>query len=152
MDHDHYTDDYIAGILDETKTIAVVGASPSPDRASHEVMHFLQTRSYRVIPVNPNAEGTILGEKVYASLAQVPQAFDMVDIFRNSQAAGEVVDQAVAVAADRSVRTVWMQLDVRNDEAAQRAEAAGLRVVMDRCPKIEYARLRSRLAREHRSK
>jgi predicted CoA-binding protein len=115
-------------------------------------MHFLQTRSYRVIPVNPNAEGTILGEKVYASLAQVPQAFDMVDIFRNSQAAGEVVDQAIAVAADRSVRTVWMQLDVRNDEAAQRAEAAGLRVVMDRCPKIEYARLRSRLAREHRSK
>jgi predicted CoA-binding protein len=137
-----YSDAFLTKVLTEAATIALVGASPKPDRPSHKVMRFLQEAGYRVIPVNPGLAGqAILGETVHAALADIPGAVDMVDIFRNSEAAGEVVDAALAVRAAKSLRSIWMQLDVRNDAAAARAEAAGLDVVMDRCPKIEHARL-----------
>ena len=133
------SDDEIRKILTETKTIALVGASPRPDRDSHDVMAFLQTRGYRVIPVNPVCAGeTILGERVRASLGEIEGPIDLVDVFRNSEAAGPVIDEAIAVRA----KAVWTQLGVVNEPAAERARAAGLAVVMDRCPKIEIPRLR----------
>ena len=132
-------DDEIRRILGETRTIALVGASPRPERDSHEVMAFLQSHGYRVIPVNPAVAGqTILGERVRASLAEIDEPIDMVDVFRNSDAAGAVADEAIAAKA----RTVWMQLGVINEAGAARAREAGLAVVMDRCPKIEIPRLR----------
>jgi|SRR5580704_6918599 predicted CoA-binding protein len=142
MNHDSYSDDYLRDILTSARTIAVVGASPRPQRPSHRVMRFLQRHGYRAIPVNPFAAGAeILGERVYASLAEIPRELtgpiDMVDIFRRSEAAGAVVDEAIAVGA----KTVWMQLDVRDDAAAARAEAQGIKMVMDRCPAIELPRL-----------
>ena len=142
MNYDDNLDAYLRDILENTRTIAVVGASPRPDRPSHGVMRFLQHRGYRCIPVNPFAAGTeILGERVYARLADVPDdpvwPIDMVDIFRRSELAGAVVDEAIAIGA----KTVWMQLAVRDDMAAARGEAAGLKVVMDRCPAIEIPRL-----------
>ena len=131
-------DDEIADLLTHTRSIAVVGASDRPDRASHGVMRFLQEHGYRVFPVNPQITGEhVHGEYVWRELAQIGDVIDMVDVFRNSEAAGEAVDQAIAVGA----KSVWMQLGVVNHEAAARAEAAGLKVVMDRCPKIEIARL-----------
>ncbi len=143
MNHDAYPDAYLKGILDRTKTIAIVGASPNWNRPSYFVMKYLQDKGYKVYPVNPRAAGEeILGEKALASLADVPETVDMIDIFRSSEAAGPVTDDAIAHGA----KTVWMQLTVRNDEAAARAEAAGLDVVMDRCPKIEYARLYGELS------
>src|SRR5215475_8036381 len=138
MDHESYSDDYLRGILEGVHTIAVVGASPRRERPSHGVMAYLQRRGYRAIPVNPNAVGcTINGEKVYGSLAELPEPVDMVDVFRRTEAAGGVVDEAIAVGA----KVVWMQLGVRDDAAAARAEARGLRVVMNRCPAIEIPRL-----------
>jgi predicted CoA-binding protein len=138
MNHDQYDDAYLKGVLDSAKTIAMVGASPNWNRPSYFVMKYLQVKGYKVYPVNPRAAGeVILDEPVYASLADLPVTVDMVDIFRASEAAGAIADEAVAHGA----KSVWMQLTVRNDAAAARAEAAGLQVVMNRCPKIEYARL-----------
>jgi predicted CoA-binding protein len=137
-----YSDDFLRGVLSGAKTIAVVGASPSPLRASHFVMAYLQSRGYRTIPINPYAVGRkINGEQVYARLADVPPPVDLVDVFRNSSAAGDVVDQALAEKGSLGIKSIWMQLGVRNGGAASRAEAAGIAVVMDRCPKIEYPRL-----------
>jgi predicted CoA-binding protein len=132
------SDDEIAELLTNARTIAMVGASDRPDRASNAVMKFLQGRGYKVFPVNPTITGEhVHGEYVWRDLRQIAEPIDIVDIFRNSEAAGEAVDDAIAVGA----KAVWMQLGVINSEAAERAEAAGLKVVMDRCPKIEIARL-----------
>jgi predicted CoA-binding protein len=129
--------------LSGVKTIAMVGASPHWNRPSFFAMKYLQGKGFRVIPVNPRAVGeTILGETVYADLKDIPDPVDMVDIFRNSAAAGPITDEAIAIGA----KVVWMQIGVRNAEAAARAEAAGLQVVMNRCPKIEYSRLHGELA------
>jgi len=128
----------IKALLEQTRAIALVGASDRPDRPSYRVMAALQAQGYRVIPVNPQITGEHLhGEFVFRDLAQLGDPIDMVDIFRNSAAAGEAVDQAIAAGA----KSVWMQLGVINHEAAARAEAAGLKVVMDRCPAIELPRL-----------
>jgi len=138
MNHDDYPDAYLRDILTGVRTIAIVGASPRPNRPSHGVMRFLQRHGYRAIPVNPFAAGDeILGERVYANLADIREPIDMVDIFRRSEAAGAVVDEAIAIGA----KVVWMQLDVRDDAAARRGAAQGLKVVMDRCPAIEIPRL-----------
>jgi predicted CoA-binding protein len=138
MDHETYPDPYLRDILTGVRTIAVVGASPQRGRPSHRVMAYLQRRGYRAIPVNPNAAGgTIHGETCYATLAEIPDPIDMVDIFRKAETAGEVVDEAIAIGA----KVVWMQLGVRDDDAAIRAEARGIKVVMNRCPAIEIPRL-----------
>jgi predicted CoA-binding protein len=138
VDHERYADDYLRRILGEVRTIAVFGASPRPERPSHRVMAYLQRRGYRTIPVNPNAAGTeINGEMCHARLADIAEPVDMVDVFRRSAAAGEAVDASIAKRA----KVVWMQLGVRDDEAAARAAAHGLDVVMDRCPAIEIPRL-----------
>ena len=132
------SDEEIAELLTSARTIAMVGASDRPDRASYGVMRFLQDHGYRVIPVNPTITGEhVHGEYVWRDLSQVGVPIDIVDVFRNSEAAGEAVDQAIAAGA----KAVWMQLGVVNRDAAERAEAAGLKVVMNRCPKIEIARL-----------
>ena len=137
-----YSDDHIAGIFKRVKTIAMVGASPKPHRASHRVMKFLQDRGYRVIPVNTRKnDGFIHGEKVYDNLAKIPDDFQMVDIFRNIGGAVEITDEAIALAGEKSIDTIWMQLEIRSDEAAERVQAAGLDIVMDRCPAIEIRRL-----------
>ena len=142
LNHDSYSDDYLRGILDRVKTIAMVGASEHWNRPSYFVMKYLQDKGYRVIPVNPRASvPEILGETVYKSLAEIPGPIDMVDIFRRGEEAGPIVDEAIKQGA----QVVWMQIGVRNDEAAKKAEQAGLSVVMNRCPKIEYARLHSEL-------
>ena len=135
-----YPDALIRDILATTRTIAIVGASANPARPAFFVLKYLQQRGFRVIAVNPGlAGGTIEGAPVFARLADIPEPVDMVDIFRNSEAAGGIVDEALALAPLPKV--IWMQLTVRNDEAAARAAAKGLRVVMDRCPKIEFGRL-----------
>ena len=131
-------DEDIKALLEGARTIAMVGASDRPDRPSYGVMGFLQGRGYRVIPVNPQITGEhVHGEYVFRDLAQIGEPIDIVDIFRRPMAAGEAVDEAIAVGA----KAVWMQLRIVNDEAAERAEAAGLQVVMDRCPAIEIPRL-----------
>lgn len=139
-----YDDAFLRDILTETKVIALVGASAKPERPSHDVMRYLQRRGYRVIPVNPGLEGQILnGERVYRALSEIPQAetgrIDMVDIFRNSAAAAAPALEAIAIGA----KTIWMQLGVVNAAAAATARAAGLKVVMNRCPAIEIPRLLS---------
>jgi predicted CoA-binding protein len=132
------SDEDIAELLTSSRTIAMIGASDRPDRASYGVMKFLQDHGYRVFPVNPQITGEhVHGEFVWRELAQIGEPIDIVDIFRRSEMAGEAVDQAIFVGA----KAVWMQLGVVNEEAAAKAEAAGLKVVMDHCPKIEIARL-----------
>ena len=131
-------DEDIAELLANARTIAMVGASDRPDRASYGVMKFLQDRGYRVIPVNPRITGeTVHGEFVWRELSQIGAPIDIVDIFRKSEEVGPIVDQAIAVGA----KAVWMQLGVEDADAAAKAEAAGLKVVMNHCPKIEFARL-----------
>ncbi len=142
-----YSDEALRSVLAEARTIAMVGASPNWNRPSFFAMKYLQEKGYRVIPVNPRAAGQeILGEACYATLAEVPIPVDLVDIFRASDAAGAIVDEAIALKDEKGIRTIWMQLGVRDDGAAARAEAAGLEVVMDRCPKIEFGRLHSELS------
>ena len=123
-------------LFETVKTIAVVGCSPKPERAGHYVAKYLQDLGYRIIPVNPG-QTEILGEKCYASLRDIPEPVDMVDCFRKSEDIPPIVDDAIAIG----VKYIWMQLDIVNEEAAARASAAGIDVVMDRCPKIDYPRL-----------
>ena len=140
MTPDSYSDDEIRAVLDDVKTIAMVGASAKDVRPSYFVLKYLLAKGYRVIPVNPGQAGNdILGQSVYGALADIPEPVDMVDIFRSSDAAAKVVDEALAL--EPRPKIIWMQLGVRNDDAAARAEAAGLKVIMNRCPKIEYGRL-----------
>jgi len=145
MDHDSYSDSYIRGILNSVKSIAMVGASERENRPSYFAFKYLLERGYTMIPVNPGQAGeTILGRRVYARLADVPEPIDMVDIFRNSRYAPAIVAEVLALKPRPQV--IWMQLGVRSDEAAALAEANGLKVVMNRCPKIEYGRLSSEIA------
>src|SRR5918993_901138 len=131
-------DEDIAELLSNTRTIAMIGASDRPDRPSYGVMKFLQTHGYRVLPVNPQITGEhVHGEFIWRELSQIGEPIDLVDIFRRPQAAGEAVDEAIEAGA----KAVWMQIGVVNEEAAARAEQAGLKVVMNRCPKIEIPRL-----------
>ncbi|MBT9288025.1 CoA-binding protein [Prosthecodimorpha staleyi] len=138
MNHDAYDDAYIRDILESVRSIAVVGASNNNVRPSYFVQKYLISKGYEVWPINPGLAGKdILGRPVHASLAELNQPVDMVDIFRAGEHAVPIVEEAIRIGA----KVIWMQLSVRNDEAAALAEAAGLRVVMNRCPKIEYGRL-----------
>jgi len=140
MNHDSYDKQYIGDILKNTKTIALLGASPNADRPSNRVMGFLLSKGYTVYPVNPGQAGKeILGQKVYATLADVPQPVDMVDVFRAAEYLDGVVNEALAL--DKKPKVIWGQLSVRDDNAAEKAEAVGIKMVMDRCPAIEYPRL-----------
>jgi uncharacterized protein len=147
MDHDSYPDSYIAGILNGVKSFALVGASANTVRPSYFVLKYLIAKGYRVFPVNPGlAGGEIQGQKAFASLADLEEPADVVDIFRNSQAALGIAQEALALRDKLRMKVIWMQLGVRNDEAARLAEEAGLKVVMNRCPKIEYGRLSGEIA------
>lgn len=138
MDHDSYPDAYIRDILLSNRVFAVVGASPKTNRPSYFVTKYLLSKGFDVIPINPGHGGkTLAGKTIVPSLAEIGQPVDVVDIFRNSKDAYGVTEEAIRIGA----KVVWMQIGVRNDEAARMAEAAGLKVVMDRCPKIEYGRL-----------
>src|SRR6185436_5170306 len=142
MNHESYHDSYIRGILNTVKTIAMVGISPKDNRPSYFAFKYLLERGYRMIPVNPGQAGKeILGQKVFAKLADIPEPIDMVDIFRVSASVPPIVEEALALVPKPQVS--WMQLTVRNDEAARRAEDAGMKVVLNRCPKIDYGRLSS---------
>ena len=145
MNHDTYADSYIRGILNTVKTIAMVGISPKENRPSYFAFKYLLDRGYHMIPVNPGQAGKdILGQKVYARLSDIPEPVDMIDIFRGSQFAVPIVQEALTLQPTPQV--IWMQLTVRNDEAAILAEDAGAKVVMNRCPKIEYGRLSSEIS------
>ena len=140
MNHDSYPDAYIRAILTSVKTIVLVGVSANEARPSYFVFKYLLGRGFRMIGINPGLAGkALLGQPVYASLGDIPVPVDMVDIFRNSEAAGAIVDSALTLSPLPKV--IWMQLSVRNDAAAAKAEALGLKVVMNRCPKIEFGRL-----------
>jgi uncharacterized protein len=145
MNHDSYPDSYIRGILNTVKTIAMVGASEKENRPSYFAFKYLLERGYTMIPVNPGHDGhTMLRQRIYARLGDIPVPVDMVDIFRASQYALGTVQEALTLKPRPQV--IWMQLSVRNDEAAAFAEAEGLKIVMNRCPKIEYGRLSSEIA------
>ena len=142
MNHDTYPDSYIAGILHEVKSFAMVGASANTRRPSYFVLKYLRAKGYKVFPINPgHAGGEIQAQKVFARLTDLEEPVDAVDIFRNSEAALGIVRDAIALKDKLHITVIWMQLGVRNDEAARLAEEAGLKVVMNRCPKIEYGRL-----------
>ena len=145
MHHDTYDDIYIRGILNTVKTIAMVGVSANTSRPSYFAFKYLLERGFRMIPVNPALGGQdLLGRKVYAGLSEIPEPVDMVDIFRAPRYALAIVEEALALSPRPQV--IWMQLGIRNDDAAKLAEASGLKVVMNRCPKIEYGRLSSEIA------
>jgi predicted CoA-binding protein len=147
MDHDKYTNSYIGEILRNVKTFAMVGASANTVRPSYFVLKYLLAKGYRVFPVNPGQAGNeILGQKVFARLSDLEETVDVIDIFRNSEAALGIVQDAIALKDKLGIKVIWMQLGVRNDEAARLAEEAGLKVVMNRCPKIEYGRLSGEIA------
>ncbi|MEO0729282.1 MAG: CoA-binding protein [Pseudomonadota bacterium] len=138
----NYSDDFIADVLGNARVFAMVGASANTSRPSYFAMKYLLAKGYTVHPINPGLAGqTLLKQQVFGDLAGVPAPVDIVDIFRNSDAAGAIVDEAIALKDQLGIKCVWMQLGVRNDDAAARAESAGLQVVMNRCPKIEYGRL-----------
>ncbi len=140
MQHDTYEADYLRKILTNVKTIALLGASPNPDRPSHGVMRFLLSKGYRVFPVNPGQAGKeILGQAVYARLADIPEAVDMIDVFRAPEYLSAIVDEAILLP--QRPKVIWGQLSVRDDNAAAKAEAYDIDVVMNRCPAIEYPRL-----------
>jgi uncharacterized protein len=144
MSHDSYDDTYIRGILNTVKTIAMVGVSANVSRPSYFAFKYLLERGYRMVPVNPGLAGKdLLGQKAYARLLDITEPVDMVDIFRASQYAVGIVEETLKMQP--RPRVVWMQLGIRNDEAARLAEASGLKVVMNRCPKIEYGRLSSEI-------
>lgn len=143
MNHDNYDDSYIRGILNTDKTIAMVGVSANVIRPSYFAFKYLLERGFRMIPVNPGLTRDLLGQKAYGSLLDIPEPVDMVDIFRSSQYAPAIVEEALKMQPRPHV--IWMQLGIRNDDAARRAEANGLKVVMNRCPKIEYGRLSSEI-------
>jgi predicted CoA-binding protein len=144
MNHDSYPDPYIRGILNTVKSIAMVGFSPKENRPSFFVFKYLLERGYRMIPVNPGQAGIeVLGQRIYARLSDVPDPVDMIDVFRGPQHAPAIVGEALTLKPRPQV--IWMQLGVRNDEASAEAEAAGIKVVMNRCPKIEYGRLSSEI-------
>ncbi len=145
MNHDAYPDSYVRGILNTVKTIAMVGFSPKENRPSYFAFKYLLERGYHMIPINPGQAGKeVLGQRVYARLSDAPEPIDMVDIFRGSEHVLPIVEEALSLKQRPSV--IWMQLTVRNDAAAKLAEDAGLKVVMDRCPKIEYGRLSSEIS------
>lgn len=145
MNHDSYDDAYIGGILNSVRTVAIVGSSANDVRPSFFVLKYLLNKGFDVYPVNPKEAGRqILGRTVYAQLADIPVALDMVDIFRASEAVPGIMDEILRL--DPLPEVIWMQLTVRHDEAAERAEAAGIKVVMNRCPKIEYGRLSGEIA------
>lgn len=145
--HDYYSDDLLRGILSRIRTFAMVGASTQWRRPSAYAMKYLSKKGYRVIPINPARAGDeILGEKVYGSIADYPGHLDMVDIFRTSEEAYEITEDVIANKDDKGIEVLWMQLTVRNDKAAELAEEAGLTVIMNRCPKIEFARLSGELS------
>ena len=138
----HYTDHYISQILQQTRTIVILGASAKPDRASHKVMRFLQEHGYRVIPVNNQTRDSIIcGEKVYTHLDLVPESFQMVDIFRNIDHAIEITEKIISLSKVKGIRTIWMQLGIRSSDAYKIAKRAGINIIMDRCPAIEIKRL-----------
>ena len=145
MNHDNYDDGYIRGILNTVKTIAMVGASAKDNRPSYFAFKYLAERGYAMIPINPGLAGKeLLGRKIYGRLSEVPEPIDMVDIFRAANYALPIVQEALTLTP--KPRVIWMQLSVRNDEAAALAEANGMKVVMNRCPKIEYGRLSSEIS------
>jgi predicted CoA-binding protein len=145
MNHDQYDDSYIRGILNTVKTIAMVGASAKDNRPSYFAFKYLGERGYNMIPINPGLAGKeLLGRKIYGRLSEVPEPIDMVDVFRASNYALPVVQEALTLTP--KPRVIWMQLGIRNDEAAALAEANGMKVVMNRCPKIEYGRLSSEIS------
>jgi uncharacterized protein len=145
MNHDAYSDDYIRGILNSVKSIAMVGASPVDVRPSYFAFKYLAQRGYDMIPVNPGHVGkTLLGRPFVASLAEIGRPVDMVEIFRSSAHLMPVVEEALEL--DQLPKVIWMQLGGRDDKAAEKAEAAGIKVVMNRCPKIEYGRLSSEIS------
>ena len=145
MNHDTYSDTYIRGVLNTVKSIAMVGVSPKDNRPSYFAFKYLLERGYRMIPVNPGQAGKeILGQKVYAKLSEIAEPIDMIDIFRASQHVMPIVEEALALKPTPQV--IWMQFGIRNDKAAEKAEAAGIKVVMNRCPKIEFGRLSSEIS------
>ncbi len=142
MPYPNYPDALIARVLRGVKTIAMVGASPNESRPSYFAMKYLLDKGFKIIPVNPGqAGGEILGQRAYARVSDLQAPVDMVDIFRNSEAAGAITDEVIANKDRLGVKVLWMQLSVINEDAAKRADAAGLTVIMNRCPKIEYGRL-----------